>query len=150
MSDDWRAMVNKFENYRQEVREGKKGKTAQFWIMYLDLMRLQHQIHTAIQTNDFDMRLNAWKEMLPLYFALNKTNYARYGTWYVQTMTEVDDRYPGLKELLKSTGLSVQAQTSHPIRTSIDQRGEQSINRDAKTSGMVSDSHICFLVHNYS
>ena len=118
MSDDWRAMVNKFENYRQEVREGKKGKTAQFWIMYLDLMRLQHQIHTTIQTNDFDIRLNAWKEMLPLYFALNKMNYARYGTWYVQTMTE----------LLKSPGLSVQGQTSYPIHTSIDQRGEQSIH----------------------
>ena len=100
MSDDWHAMVNKFENYRQEVREGKKGKTAQFWIRYLDLMRLQHQIYTAIQTNDFDIRLNAWKEMLPLYFALNKTNYARYGTWYVQTMTEVDDCYPSLRELL--------------------------------------------------
>ena len=63
-------------------------------------MRLQHQIHTAIQTNDFDMRLNAWKEMLPLHFALNKTNYARYGTWHVQPMTEVDDCYPGLRELL--------------------------------------------------
>ena len=59
MSDDWRTMVNKFENYRQEVREGKKGKTAQFWIMYLDLMRLEHQIHTVIQTNDFNIRLNA-------------------------------------------------------------------------------------------
>ena len=98
-------------------------------------MRLQHQIHTAVQTNDFDMRLDAWNKMLPIYFALNKTNYARYGTWYVQTMKEIDDRYSGLKHLLKSAGLSVQAQTAYPVRASIDQRGEQSINRDAKTSG---------------
>ena len=65
-------------------------------------------------------------------------------------MTEVNDRYSGLKELLKSSGHSVQGQTSHPIRTLMDQRGKLSINRDAKTSGMVSDSYICFLVHNYS
>ena len=68
MSDEWRAMANKFENYRQEVRQGKKGKAAQFWIMYLDLMRVQHQIHTAIQTNDFDMRLNAWKRNAAFVF----------------------------------------------------------------------------------
>ena len=79
------------------------------------------------------MRLDAWDKMLPMYFAFNKTNYARYGTWYVQTMKEIDDRYLGLKPLLQSDGLSVQAQTAYPIRTSIDQRGEQSINRDAKT-----------------
>ena len=124
-------------NYRQEVRDGKNGKTAQFWVLYLDLMRIQHQIHIAVQTNDFEMRLNAWKEILPLYFAFNKTNYARYGTWYVQTMIEIDERYPGLKELLNTTGFSVQAQTSYPIRISVDQRGEQSINRDAKTAGII-------------
>ena len=48
---------------------------------------------------------------------------------------QIDDRYPGLKPLLQSNGFSVQAQTAYPIRTSIDQRGEQSINRDAKTLG---------------
>ena len=41
-------------------------------------MRLQHQIHTASQTNDFDMRLHAWDNKLPMYFAFNKTNYVRY------------------------------------------------------------------------
>ena len=37
--------------------------------------------------------------------------------------------------MLISTGLSIQAQESYPLRTSIDQRGEQTINRDAKTPG---------------
>ena len=31
--------------------------------------------------------------------------------------------------------LSVQAQDSYPLRTLVDQRGEQTINRNAKTSG---------------
>ena len=31
-------------------------------------------------------------------------------------------------------GMSVQAQTVHPVRTAIDQRGEQTINKDAKTT----------------
>ena len=48
---------------------------------------------------------------------------------------QIDDHYPGLKPLLQLNGLSVQPQPAYPNQTSIDQRGEQSINRDAKTLG---------------
>lgn len=101
-------------------------------MIYLNIMRIQHMIHTAVQTNNFEMRLQAWDEMLPFYFAFNKTNYAIYGLWYVQIMKEVDLRYPGLTKTFKMSGISVQAQSAYP---STDQRGEQSINRDAKTLG---------------
>ena len=37
--------------------------------------------------------------------------------------------------LLLNKGLSVQAQSRYSLRTSIDQHGEQTINRDVKTSG---------------
>ena len=43
----------------------------------------------------------------------------------------------GMKELLMEKGMSVQAQTVHPARTAIDQRGEQTINKDAKTTGNI-------------
>ena len=45
--------------------------------------------------------------------------------------------YPGLKDLISKEGLSVQGQEKYPLRTAIDQRGEQTINRDAKTSGKI-------------
>ena len=86
LSDDASDLFQMYETYRKDVRQGKIGNAAKYWLMYLDLTRLQHQIHTAVQTNDFDMRLEAWNKMLPYYFAFNKTNYARYGTWYVQTV----------------------------------------------------------------
>lgn len=128
-------LYEEYCKFRKSASEGKIGKTAQFWILYMDLMKLQHQIHTAIQTNDFEMRLDVWEKMLPYYFAFNKTNYARYGSWYVELLRNIDTQYPGLKPLLKTGGLSVQAQPHYPMRTSVDQRGEQTINRDAKTAG---------------
>ena len=99
-------------------------------------MKLQHQIHTSVQTNDFEMRLDTWERMLPYYFAFNKTNYARYGCYYVQSLKQIDECYEGLKPLLPANGLSVQGQETHPLRGSIDQRGEQTINRDVKTAGL--------------
>ena len=99
-------------------------------------MSLQHQAHSAIQTNDFEMRLDAWERVLPYYFIFNKMNYAQYGSHYVQVLKQIESKYPGSKELLLPFGLSVQAHETYLVRTAIDQRGEQTINRDAKTSGV--------------
>lgn len=46
--------------------------------------------------------------------------------------------YQCLKDELKDKGLSVQGQNSHQVGTLIGQRGDQSINRNAKTSGGIS------------
>ena len=43
--------------------------------------------------------------------------------------------YPGLKDLLSEKGMSVQAQERFPLRVPVDQTGEQTSNRDAKTTG---------------
>ena len=123
----------KYESFREEVRNGSLGRTPQFWIIYLDLMKYQHMAHTAVQTNNFDMRTLSWEKFLPFYFALNMVNYARYGSYYVEVLKNMEENYPGLRNMLKNTGLSVQAQNRYPLRTAIDQRGEQTINRDAKT-----------------
>ncbi|CAB4002759.1 Hypothetical predicted protein [Paramuricea clavata] len=44
--------------------------------------------------------------------------------------------YPGVRNFIDKEGLSVQAQDLYLLRTSIDQRGEQTINHDAKTSAV--------------
>ena len=126
----------KFETFKDEVRAGKHGRTAQFWLVYyLDFMMNQHLLHSAIQTNDFSLRLCGLKGMMPFTFALDKQNYARYGSYYVHSLENLDITHPGCRELLEDKGISVQAQERYPCRTAIDQRGEQTINRDAKTSG---------------
>ena len=50
-------------------------------------------------------------------------------------LENIEQIYPGLKELLRYKGISVRARDQYKLRTAIVQRGEQSINRDAKTTG---------------
>ena len=98
-------------------------------------MKYQHMTHTAVQSNDFDLRVGSWGKFLPFCFAFNMVNYARCGSYYVQTLKNMETLHPGLKDMLEKTGLSVQAQDRYPMHTLLDQQGEQTINRDAKTSG---------------
>ena len=132
---EYQQFIANYEKYRDEVRTGKKGMTAQFWMIYIDLMQAQTMAHLAVQENDLDMLIAAWNCFLPMYFVFNKFNYARYGSLYFFTLVHMEKLYPCLRQFLVKCGISVQAQESFPSRTSIDQRGEQTINRDAKTSG---------------
>ena len=130
------TFLSRYQEFKESIRKGELGETQQFCLLlYLDLMQTQHFIHLAVQDNYFEMRLCCWKFYLPLYFALQKTNNARYGSHYVKVMENVEKMYPGLKDLHEQHGMSVQAQETFPVRIAIDQRGEQMVNRDAKTWG---------------
>ena len=96
---------------------------------------MQHTIHTAVQENNFNTRLFGWEYFFPFYFALSKVNYGRYGTYYVSQLKSLESTHPGLREMLQRQGLSFQAQDKYPLRTVVDQRGEQTKNRNAKTAG---------------
>ena len=130
------AFIDKYKQFKVRIRNGEHGKTAQSWLVYyLDILSNISQIHHAVQTNDFGLRHDGLKKILPFCFVLNKQNYARYGSIYVHNLANIDITHPGCKQLLLDKGLSVQAQSRSPLRTSIDQRGKQTVNRDAKTSG---------------
>ena len=70
-----------YERYRDEVANGSIGKTAQFWMIYLNLMRMQSFGQLAVHQNDIESLICVWKLFIPFYFAMNKTNYARYSVF---------------------------------------------------------------------
>ena len=116
-------LFDKYSQFQEQVRQGHYGKTSQFWLVYyLDIMRNQHLIHTAVQSNNFSMRLSGLKNMLPYMFVLNKQNYARYGSLYANTLENLDITHPGCRELIQFKGLSVQGQDRYPGRDAIDER----------------------------
>ena len=39
---------DEYESFKTNVRNGSLGKTAQFWMLYIDTMNMQHMAHTAV------------------------------------------------------------------------------------------------------
>ena len=89
-----------YNDYLEQIRQGNLGKTAQYWLTYLDLMRMQDAIHTAVQENNFESRLYAWEYFIPFYFVFKKNNYARYGSYYLETLKAIENSYPGMNEMM--------------------------------------------------
>ena len=71
-------------------------------------------------------------------FSMNKQNYARYGTYYVLQLLNIDKTHTGAKEELKSRGISV-CRNSNNIGQNIDGAGEQTFMKNAKTIGGIKD-----------
>ena len=51
------SLYEQYKAYQDRVRKGYLGKTAQFWLIYMDAMRNQSQYHTSVQENNFELGL---------------------------------------------------------------------------------------------
>ena len=100
-------------------------------------MEAQVMAHNRVQENSNDMMVKAWQTFLSMFFAFNEVNYARYESYYTYILVNKEQFYPGLKEMISKEDILIQGQEKYALRTEIDQRGEQSINRVAKTSGKI-------------
>ena len=133
----YQIVLTQYEKFKTIIRNGELGKIAQFWLIYLDLMKVQHLLHTAVQENDFNMRVLAWEKTLPFYFYFNKMNYARYGTYYLQHLTHIETLSPGMKELLMAKEMMFKLKQYIMSGLQSTNEGEQTINKDAKTTGSI-------------
>ena len=62
------------EQRRIECLQGKFGKTAQFWMIYIYLTEGQHKLHLSINLNKFGLRLTVGRKLQHFAFRqINKT-----------------------------------------------------------------------------
>lgn len=121
--------------FKEKVRDGHLGKTAQFWIWYTDKVWLILCFLQATKENDLDLHIASLRQMCPLYFAFDHHNYARYATLQLVSLATLDESHPGLEELLRNNGFSVSRSDVPGSRNAVDITIEQTINRSAKSHG---------------
>ena len=100
-------------------------------------MEAQVMAHNRVQENSNDMIVKAWQTFLSMFFAFNEVNYARYDSYYTYILVNMEQFYPGLKEMISKEDILIQRQEKYALQTRIDQSGEQAINRIAKNSGKI-------------
>ena len=124
-----------YELYREDVRKGQHGKTAQFWMSYMDHIWLVLVLLYAVKTNDFQLYAQSLLMMPDLFFSFGGQNYARYLTFFEMFIANIELSHPGATELLKRGAFSVARSLIPGNRCAVDKTMEETFMKHAKSRG---------------
>ena len=67
-TEEHRALTEQYEEFMNKTRSGEHGKTAQFWMLYIDLVNLYLMFSRASRTNDLDLFAYCSAKMCLIFF----------------------------------------------------------------------------------
>ena len=83
-----------------------------------------------------DLHLSNVKAFLPLFFAYDRINYARYASVYYSDMCPLEATHPEAYNAFHQGDFFVQrSEGCHFAQVAVDQTIKQTVNRDSKTAG---------------
>ena len=106
-SDQFLEYFERYQAFKEDVRRGDLGKTARFWIQYIDILQQILMLIKATKENDLESHIGLLHDLCPLFVAFDHVNYARYTSVYLMTLENLENTHPGATELLKRNGFSV-------------------------------------------
>lgn len=124
-------LVKQYDEYSEGTRCGTYGATAQFWFSYIDLVQIYKLFDRACRTNDVNLFIYALGQMIPVFFAVHRPNYARWMVLYHQNLMNMDVTHPGARDTLSKGALSIRRTDKQFSRSPVDLTLEQTVNRDA-------------------
>ena len=130
----------KYVEMQKGWNAGEFGVKAKYWMLCVRITDLIHQLHFAININDYYLRLETWEELIVLSFTMNRQNYARYGTYYLTQMGSLDSTQPGAHEEVQEKVISV-CRNNTGVRNQLMEPGANFM-RNSRTAG----NYISFLM----
>ena len=127
-------IFKKYDSFCQETINGNHGPTAKFWMIYVQLVGVYHQLERAVRTGDHRLYIFLLPQIANMFFAFNHPNYARWLTKYHDNLLNMESSHPGITELFDNGAISIRRTKKNFSRSPIDITLEQTINADAASS----------------
>ena len=127
--------INRFMTFQKYVKEGYLGKTAQFWMSYMEHVELILSLNCAVKTNNFALYGHSLRAMPSLFFTYGGQNYARYITYFGVSIANLDISHPGAIDLIKLWVFSVARSFIPGNRCVVDCTMDETFMKHAKSKG---------------
>jgi hypothetical protein len=127
--------IKSYESFKEKVRKGLLGKTAQFWMSYCDCVWTLLSFQMDVETNNLNSYTSTIREMCGLLFSSNHQHYARYLPAYYVQLCNLAETHPGANLLLQNNGFSSTRSNVPGCKNAMDMTIEQTINKSAKMPG---------------
>ena len=126
------ALCEKYNEFFESALNGQFGMTAQFWTIYIYLInRIYRNLQRCVRTNDVSGYIGVLSAVLDIFFALNRSNYARYGVLFLHQIQNASIEF---RNILEGGAFSIGRTIKNYSRCAVDLSLEQSYNRDAASA----------------
>ena len=129
-------ILSDYKNYWNESLFRMHGKTAQFWMKYVEMIHLYHDFSSSVRPGD----VSPIPKINNYFFALNQPNYARWLVKYHNSLLVALDTHPEVYQEFKKGMFGTKRSPKSFSRSPIDLALEQTINADAanQRTGIIS------------
>ena len=141
--------LSDYVNYQEKVRNGELGKTAKFWMTFLDHSRRVFMLIYAVKTNNFKVYHKCMGDMADLFFSFGGINYARYLTWFDMFLSNIEASHPGATQLLENGAISVARSHLPGNRCAVDKTMEETFMKFAKSRCGAGGAGLTGILENY-
>ena len=144
--------MNLYIDFCQSVRDGFLGKTAQFWLSYMDHVSLVLALTRSVKANDFDLYAYSLQAMCDLFFSFGGQNYARFLTFFSVFVANLEFSHPGSIKNMKARIISVARSMIPGSRCAVDKTMEETFMKHAKSKGGAggAGAGLCGLLKNFN
>ncbi|CAH2096461.1 unnamed protein product [Euphydryas editha] len=124
-------IVLKYLQYKEDTKNGKFGKTAQYYMMYIDFINYYLMLTRSIRMGDFELYKYVIPKISNIFFIFNQINYARWLQKYYDNLLRIEETHPDLAEDFKKGMFGVKRTDKDFSRVPVDLTLEQTINAEA-------------------
>jgi hypothetical protein len=132
-SKEMNDLFSQYSKFKEDTESGKHGKTAQYWIIYINMIKLYRTFIRSIRESDIDLYIYCLPLITNLFFTFNQPNYARWTTRYHDNLLKLKDSHPLIYENFKRGLFGIKRTEKSFSRSPIDLTLEQTINADASS-----------------
>lgn len=124
-------IMDEYCKYEKNTMSGDHGKTAKFYMIYIQQIQNQFDLSRSIRTGNFELYKHVLPKFSNIFFIFNQVNYARWLLLYSDKLLQVQNTHPMIYSAFKCGLLGVK-RTSKPFsRIPNDLTLEQTYNADA-------------------
>ena len=120
-----------YSNFTKDTEAGAHGKTAQFWMGYVKLIKLNRLFSRSIREGDLKLYINSIKDMTNLFFTFNHPNFTRWLVRYHDNLLKLEESQSNVYVEFKKGLFSLRRTRKSFSGSPVDLTLEQTINAEA-------------------
>ena len=131
ISKELSSILEAYTSFCDRISTGNHGKTAQYWIEYINLVNLYHELSRSIISGDLELYIHCLPKLAEVFFASNHYNYAKWITKYRENLMSIDFTHPEVQGEFRNGCFSLKRTRKCFLSGPTDLALEQTISTDA-------------------